>query len=240
VREATAEAETRLENLEELINALTDYESKQPEPSLEGFLEKTALFNDTDKFSEHGLVTLMTLHSAKGLEFPVVFMVGLEEGLFPHLRTIEADDADGMEEERRLFYVGMTRAQERLFLFHARRRQLRGMFYSTDPSRFLEELPAENLQEEFARHVGSKLPRTDKKKRHHEFEDEFEKADIEVWDSEAEVSWKRGLKVRHPSFGEGVVEKVEGTEDKIKLIVKFKSGAYKKLMARFAKLELLG
>ncbi len=251
VKEATAEAEGRLENLEELINAITDYETKQPEPSLEGFLEKTALFNDTDKFSEEGLVTLMTLHSAKGLEFPVVFMVGLEEGLFPHMRTIEADDPDGMEEERRLFYVGMTRARERLYLFNARRRQMRGLYYTTDPSRFLEELPAENLKVEWSRSgetsafakatADEKVPHKLRKKREHqELEEEFERNEIEVWDSEQEVSWKRGLKVRHPTFGEGVVEKVEGTEDKIKLIVNFKSAGYKKLMVKFAKLEVLG
>ncbi len=242
-QEATSEAEARLENLEELINAIAEYEASQPEPTLEGFLEKTALFQDTEKFSEQGLVTLMTMHSAKGLEFPVVLIVGLEEGMFPHYRSIEEDDPDEMEEERRLCYVGMTRARQRLYLFRASRRLIRGAITDTEPSRFLDEIPAEHLQV-IHKHRAKLIKKIHVRKlTEPQAESGYDDSDMdspEIWDPELEVAWKRGLKVNHPTFGQGVIEKVEGTEDKIKLIVKFKSAGLKKLMAKFAKLEIVG
>jgi len=240
-QEATAEAEARLENLEELINAVAEYEDAQPEPTLEGFLEKTALFQDTEKFSEQGLVTLMTMHSAKGLEFPVVLIVGLEEGMFPHYRSIEDDDPDEMEEERRLCYVGMTRAKQRLYLFCAGRRLIRGAIMDTEPSRFLDEIPVEHLQIQRKRRAKLIKKFRGRKGKEPEAESGYDDSDMdspEIWDPELEVAWKRGLKVTHPTFGQGVIEKVEGTEEKIKLVVKFKSGERKKLIAKFAKLEI--
>lgn len=244
IKEGTVESEARLGNLEELINAFAEYEAKEKEPSLEGFLEKSALFQDTEKFSEKGMVTLMTLHSAKGLEFPAVFIVGLEEGVFPHIRALEEEELnpDEIEEERRLCYVGMTRARQKLFLFYSAQRMMRGQFLESAPSRFLTEIPEEHLQIEHKRKA--KLIKSEKIERRKEkrpiIEAEFEDSQIEVWDSELEISWKKGVKVRHPKFGEGVVEKVEGSEDKIKLVVKFKSGDKKKLMAKHARLEIIG
>ena len=238
-REQTAEAMARIENLEELINAIAEYEQSEGNPSLEGFLERCALFQDIDRFSEEGLVSLMTLHSAKGLEFPVVFIVGLEEGLCPHIRALEEGDEDELEEERRLFYVGMTRAKKELYLFWARSRRFRGAGFYTEPSRFLDELPAKHIKLERA------------KKRAHTVstswfsqvaKDEFQPEDFNdagVWDSELEICWRPGLVVRHPTFGEGVIERIEGSEEKIKLVVRFKQAGKKKLVAKYAHLELV-
>ena len=143
--ERTIEAQGRLENLEELVGVAREYEAsgsaEGDEPSLEEFLQQVALFSDQDELrDEDGVVTLMTLHNAKGLEFPVVFIIGFEEGVFPHMRAIEAGD---VEEERRLCYVGVTRAMRRLYLTHARVRSLYGARDWNVPSRFLDEIPDE-------------------------------------------------------------------------------------------------
>jgi DNA helicase II / ATP-dependent DNA helicase PcrA len=139
--EDTVEAESRLENLEELINAAREYERVEPEPTLEGFLQEQALYSDQDSLtSEGGSVTLMTLHNAKGLEFGHVFVVGMEEGTFPHARSL---DEHNLEEERRLAYVGITRARETLTLTHAKLRSSWGEREYRMPSRFLSEIPDE-------------------------------------------------------------------------------------------------
>jgi DNA helicase-2/ATP-dependent DNA helicase PcrA len=139
--EDTIEAESRLENLEELINAAREYERFDPEPTLEGFLQEQALYSDQDSLtSEGGRVTLMTLHNAKGLEFGHVFVVGMEEGTFPHARSL---DEHNLEEERRLAYVGITRARETLTLTHAKLRSSWGEREYRMPSRFLSEIPDE-------------------------------------------------------------------------------------------------
>jgi len=124
-QERSPEAEARLENLEELIAAAEDYTHSQPAPTLEGFLDGVALMSDIDELKdEASRVTLMTLHSAKGLEFPVVFMTGMEEGIFPHARSM--NEQEEIEEERRLCYVGLTRARERLYLSYALHRRVHG------------------------------------------------------------------------------------------------------------------
>jgi hypothetical protein len=139
--EDTVESESRLENLEELINAAREYERVEPEPTLAGFLQEQALYSDQDSLtSEGGSVTLMTLHNAKGLEFSHVFVVGMEEGTFPHARSL---DEHNLEEERRLAYVGITRAKETLTLTHARLRSSWGEREYRMPSRFLSEIPDE-------------------------------------------------------------------------------------------------
>jgi DNA helicase-2/ATP-dependent DNA helicase PcrA len=139
--EDTIEAESRLENLEELTNAAREYERVEPEPTLGGFLQEQALYSDSDSLgSEGGSVTLMTLHNAKGLEFAHVFVVGMEEGTFPHARSL---DEHNLEEERRLAYVGITRARETLTLTHARLRSSWGEREYRMPSRFLSEIPDE-------------------------------------------------------------------------------------------------
>jgi DNA helicase II / ATP-dependent DNA helicase PcrA len=136
----TLEAEGRLENLEEFVGVAGEYDRRATEPSLDGFLQEISLYTDVDAYAETGqLITLMTLHNAKGLEFPVVFIGGLEEGVFPHQRSL---DEQNIEEERRLAYVGITRAMERLYLVHARARSLWGAAQYNLPSRFLGEIPA--------------------------------------------------------------------------------------------------
>ncbi len=142
--ERTIEAQGRMENLQELVSAAQEYQATAAEPSLSGFLQEISLYSDQDAIrGEQSLVTLMTLHNAKGLEFRAVFMIGLEEGLFPHARSIEEQ---GLEEERRLAYVGMTRAKERLVLTHASARSLYGSRSYNLPSRFLDELPDDKVE----------------------------------------------------------------------------------------------
>ena len=142
------EAEGKIENLEELVGVAREYEASADEPSLSSFLQEISLYSDQDALRDGdgaGQVTLMTLHNAKGLEFRAVFMLGMEEGIFPHSRSIEEAD---VEEERRLCYVGMTRAKERLTMLHAARRSLYGRSDANLPSRFLDELPEEGVERE--------------------------------------------------------------------------------------------
>src|SRR5262249_4596474 len=138
--ERTIEAQGRIENLQELVGVAREYQENADEPSLSHFLQEISLYSDQDAIrGEESLVTLMTLHNAKGLEFRAVYLIGMEEGIFPHSRSIEEQ---GVEEERRLCYVGMTRAQELLTLTHASSRSLWGARGYNLPSRFLDELPA--------------------------------------------------------------------------------------------------
>ena len=131
-----------MENLNELINAMQEFDS------LTGFLEHIALVMDGDTEAENGEVTLMTLHAAKGLEFDTIFMPGWEEGIFPSQRTIDENGAVGLEEERRLAYVGITRARKLVHISYAGSRRIHGQWQSAIPSRFLQELPADSIIEE--------------------------------------------------------------------------------------------
>jgi DNA helicase-2/ATP-dependent DNA helicase PcrA len=142
------DAEGRLENLTELINAMQDFDS------LQGFLEHIALVTDGDADPEHGEVTLMTLHAAKGLEFDAVFLPGWEEGVFPSQRTMDENGAVGLEEERSLAYVGITRARRDLFISFANSRRIHGQWQSSIPSRFVQELPPENIIEDMEQGMG--------------------------------------------------------------------------------------
>ncbi|HVF29768.1 MAG TPA: UvrD-helicase domain-containing protein, partial [Pyrinomonadaceae bacterium] len=142
--ENTDEAEARLENLEELVNAAVDYDSSE-DLGLRDFIDHAALTADTDKYDRNALVTLMTVHSAKGLEFPVVFLVGLEDGVFPHSRSLS--DEKEMEEERRLAYVAITRAEKILYVTHSMRRRVYGEEIAAEPSQFLNEMPLELIED---------------------------------------------------------------------------------------------
>jgi DNA helicase-2/ATP-dependent DNA helicase PcrA len=142
--EGTDESEARLENLEELVNAAADYD-KQQESGLRDFIDHAALTSDTDKFDRNASVTLMTVHSAKGLEFPIVFLVGLEDGIFPHSRSI--NDPKELEEERRLAYVAITRAEKILYASHSMRRRVYGEEIAAEPSQFLNELPLDLIED---------------------------------------------------------------------------------------------
>jgi DNA helicase-2/ATP-dependent DNA helicase PcrA len=142
--EDSDEAEARLENLEELVNAAVDYD-KSDELGLRDFIDHAALTADTDKYDRNARVTMMTVHSAKGLEFPIVFLVGLEDGVFPHSRSL--NDEKEMEEERRLAYVAITRAEKILYVTHSMRRRVYGEEMAAEPSQFLNEMPLELIED---------------------------------------------------------------------------------------------
>ncbi len=142
--ENTDESEARLENLEELVNAAVDYD-KMEDASLRDFIDHAALTSDTDALDANARVTMMTIHSAKGLEFPVVFLVGLEDGIFPHSRSI--NDPNELEEERRLAYVAITRAEKMLYITHAMRRRVFGEEIAAEPSQFLNEMPLDLIED---------------------------------------------------------------------------------------------
>jgi DNA helicase-2/ATP-dependent DNA helicase PcrA len=190
--ERTIEARGRVENLQELVGVAQEYEEQAQEPSLSGFLQEISLYSDQDALREQeSLVTLMTLHNAKGLEFGAVFLIGMEEGIFPHSRSIEEQ---GVEEERRLAYVGMTRAKERLTLTHAATRTLFGTRAHNLPSRFLDELPQGEIVRERLRPFSwsASSPATPT------FEARADAPELATGDS-----------VRHATLGEGVVVSIE-------------------------------
>ena len=146
-QEQTKESENRFENLMEFIGVAMEFEKENADNTLADFLDSIALVSDVDKLDDsEEAVTLMTMHSAKGLEFEVVFLVGMEEGLFPSKRSIEEDDA--VEEERRLCYVGITRAKKKLYITNTKKRTLYGTTTFSMPSRFIDELPSEVLDED--------------------------------------------------------------------------------------------
>jgi DNA helicase-2/ATP-dependent DNA helicase PcrA len=221
-REDTQESQDRLENLAELLGAAADYEARDEAPSLAGFLDRAALLSETDRLRDDVPVLLMTLHAAKGLEFESVFLVGLEEGLLPHSRSLS--DEPALEEERRLCYVGMTRAMERLHLSWARSRQVFGQRRVTEPSRFLAEIPEDGLDRQ-----GELLRRSPRPG----------VALRPAAPAAPADAMRPGVRVRHPLFGVGTVLRREGDGDGLKVTVSFPGVGAKKLVARFAGLELV-
>jgi DNA helicase-2/ATP-dependent DNA helicase PcrA len=237
----------RLENLEQLQAAVEEFCEANPEAGLSGFLEQVALVADLER-GEVGTpsITLMTLHAAKGLEFKVVFMIGMEERLFPHVRAL--DDLDGMEEERRLCYVGMTRARERLYLLHARRRHLFGQEQANLASRFLKDIPGELLEDQghgswglgpAATSSRTSRPAAAAPALHNlsAVSAALDEVELVPEPSEEYGGVFVGMRVRHAKFGVGTIRKIEGQGDDQKLVVWFTTAGPKKLMARFAGLE---
>jgi DNA helicase-2/ATP-dependent DNA helicase PcrA len=223
--ERTIEARGRVENLEELVGVAREYDSAATEPSLSGFLQEISLYSDQDAIRDDpddtGQVTLMTLHTAKGLEFRAVFMIGMEEGIFPHSRSIEENT---LEEERRLCYVGMTRAQERLTLTHAMRRNLYGRYDANLPSRFLDELP--NLGVERERLRPASWSGYGRQAVQREFAPRENVPDLSTGDA-----------VRHGTLGTGIVTRIEAGGV---VTVRFEDGNERRLMLEYAPLERLG
>ena len=255
--ESEIEAQARIENIDELLNKVVAYEEvceEHDEPvTLSGFLEEVALVADIDNLDENSdYVVLMTLHSAKGLEFPRVYLAGMEDGLFPSYMTVTADDPDELEEERRLCYVGITRAQSELTMTCARRRMVRGETQYNKMSRFLKEVPLELIS------TGNKFSGNGKSLTDHaDYEEPERKTDYQIarqaFKTKAFAAVQQGKsfgkpaggkleygvgdRVRHIKFGEGtVLSIVEGGRD-YEVTVNFDGPGTKKMFAAFAKLQ---
>src|SRR5207247_5148069 len=219
------ESEARLENLEELIAAAEDYTHATEGATLEGFLDSVALMSDIDELKDaDSRVTLMTLHSAKGLEFPAVFLTGLEEGVFPHSRSM--DDSEELEEERRLFYVGVTRAEQRLWLSYALHRRIQG-YGVGEPSRFLLEVPEDQmmlLNASRSEPAGGRA------------------GAVAVPPAAAvddDLPFRVGAKLRHARWGEGLLVGIQREGSDIIATVHFASVGRKRLSLEYAHLEEL-
>ena len=246
------DSQSRIENLMELVSASREYEGREPEASLGGFTDKLSLLSEVDEGqgSMDARIWLMTMHAAKGLEFPTVIIAGLEEGVFPHSRAFEEEDE--MDEERRLCYVGMTRARSQLVLTGAARRRVFGEYQPMEPSRFMDEVPPQLLeriepvfqtssyQSSFGglgranpygrsgSRGGAYRERT-REEPSYSYEDE---------DQSSLLGLRLGAKVRHPQFGVGTILSVEALADDVKLVVRFAVGP-KTLRAKYAKLEMV-
>jgi DNA helicase-2/ATP-dependent DNA helicase PcrA len=242
--EGTEESESRIENIRELLTAAE--ESHERGETLREFLDHAALVSDQDAYDEASPISLMTLHTAKGLEFPVVLIMGLEDGLFPHSRSI--GEAPQLEEERRLFYVGMTRAEHKLYLTSARFRRYFGNMDQqiSEPSRFLAEIPQELVEE-----VGERRRKPAMR---------YEGTSYDTVDAVMKVlgggdkrsapayrppepkkksggAWALGTRVKHAKYGYGTILRTEGSGDDLKLTVSFISHGLKKMIAKYAELE---
>jgi DNA helicase-2/ATP-dependent DNA helicase PcrA len=234
------ESQDRQANLAELISAAADYEARDEAPSLQGFLDTVSLLSDVDKTKGDAPVVLLTFHAAKGLEFDNVFLVGLEEGLVPHVRT--RDDPEGLEEERRLCYVGMTRARRRLHLTWTSSRALYGQRRLSEPSRFLKEIDREHVVMTGGAARPTATPYARPLARPGSYRPDAPPPRLSspappAGRSAGEVDYRPGAKVRHPLFGVGTVLRSEGAGDDLKVTVSFMGVGAKRLVARFAGLE---
>ncbi|BAW96108.1 ATP-dependent DNA helicase II PcrA [[Synechococcus] sp. NIES-970] len=219
--QGTEEADSRVENISELYNAMLQFQEENEDGSLNGFLENASLASDLDNLDDEAQqVSLMTLHSAKGLEFPVVFLVGLEQGLFPHSRSL--DDPVALEEERRLCYVGLTRAQEQLFLSYTRERYMWGYREPAVASQFLAELPSD-LVTSNVKSLAKAAPQQEPKmmsisqKQRSQTKQVRQTAQRQV----IQQQWAVGDRVQHNVFGEGEVIKIFGDDQKMNLAIAF-------------------
>ena len=244
--EKTEEAEGRIENIDELLNKIVSYEESAEEPTLNELLEEIALVADIDNLeNDTEAVVIMTLHSAKGLEFPYVFMGGMEDGMFPSYMTIVADDQDELEEERRLCYVGITRAKKQLFLSAARKRMIRGQTQFNKVSRFINEIPRELLE------ITNGMSRFQRGGLSSLAEDQMKKAfqsrtpvmggnpykKQEVISPKVSLDYGVGDTVKHLKFGVGVVTEIRSGGKDYEVTVDFEKVGVKKMFASFAKLK---
>ena len=245
--EGTDEAEDRLENIDELLSKAAAYDESQEEPTLDGFLEEVALVADIDSLEEDtDHVLMMTLHSAKGLEIPVVFLVGMEDGMFPSYMSISSEDPLDLEEERRLCYVGITRAMQELTMTAARQRMVRGETHYNKVSRFVEDIPDELLATEEKRNMAD-VKREYRERQQTAYQQARENFRAKVFNPQQfQVKKADGLdytvgdRVRHIKFGEGTVKDiVEGGRD-YEVTVEFDRVGIKKMFASFAKLVKVG
>lgn len=257
-KDESPEAQARIENLEELDNAIAQFAKERGEEStLSSFLEEMALVSDVDSLNqEQNSVTMMTLHISKGLEFPFVFVVGVEENLFPSGRAAESESEEDIEEERRLAYVGMTRARQKLWLTYTKMRRVWGQEQFNPPSRFIKEIPANLISfkstadaPRFVSRYGdssgdlyeSKWGATASGSRNKARGDDFDDQSFPDYDNDGHSSagsgYTKGLRVRHPTFGVGTVYATEGTGDNLKVSVMFTDNTVKKFVVKYARLE---
>jgi len=231
------DAADRLENIQEFIRAT--YEFKEPaKESLSLFLDQVALVSDVDRMDDQkGAIPLMTVHLAKGLEFPIVFLVGMEEGLFPHTRSMDSDDE--IEEERRLCYVGMTRAMEKLYMVYASKRRIYGREQYNMPSRFLDEIDKDCVSKPY-KETYSHSYDYNKVKTSQINTTVYDECFDQRPEEEKSEGLKVGSKVAHPVFGNGVVQKVDGKGENQKVMVRFMNGQLKTLVVKYAQLKQLG
>mgnify|MGYP000543184671 FL=1 len=248
------EVEERRANIDELISKAATYEDGEETPTLSGFLEEVALVADIDNMDDNNnVVSLMTLHSAKGLEFPIVYLAGMEDGLFPSYMCIDSDDPSELEEERRLCYVGITRAKQKLIMSAAKVRMVRGETHMNKVSRFISEIPAE-LMVNSTQGPAHKIltsdgtdkdhfhlpPRKAGESRFQSFQHDVLKEDIfDKKPSAGNVGLGYGIgdKVRHIKFGTGTVEEIKNGGRDYEVTVDFENGGTKKMFASFAKLQ---
>ena len=248
-KEDTPEAEARISNLEELDNAIAQFEKERgDEASLSNYLEELTLASDLDKAdTTTSAITMMTLHISKGLEYPYVFIIGCEENLFPSLRGDEENPED-LEEERRLAYVGMTRAREKLWLTHTKIRRVWGQEQMNPPSRFLKEIPKELTQFSsaggdfqrprfIANHFGNQgSNQNDEDYAQTSYDDDYSQVTTPSSKSKGN-GYNKGQRVRHPTFGVGSIFSTEGADDNLKISVLFQDNTIKKFVAKYARLE---
>lgn len=243
--EGDEESQGRIENIDELLSKIVSYEEAcEDHPTLSGFLEEVALVADIDSLDENSdYVVLMTLHSAKGLEFPEIYLAGMEDGIFPSYMTITSDDPTDIEEERRLCYVGITRAEENLTMTCAKRRMIRGETQYNKTSRFLKEVPVYLLSTGFV--VEKPVYDTKKAEPYVQAKQAFKTKAFGITapsksfgvKSGDGLSYDVGDRVRHLKFGEGLVTGiVEGGRD-YEVTVSFDNVGVKKMFASFAKLQ---
>lgn len=226
---AGEDSEEKLANVEELINSAAEYDQEAESPSLADYLQRIALISDVDSYDEKaGAVSVMTLHAAKGLEFPAVAIIGVEDGLIPHVRS--SDSSQELEEERRLLFVGITRAKKKLALSYARNRTIQGVPMATIRSQFLRGL--EGLQCRSDRSDG--------------FKDDYEEEEEDAADPYYEEDegggyghFQRGQLVRHPKFGLGRIKEIQFNGEDTKVVVQFNNGSQKTLFLKYANLESL-
>ena len=248
------EVEERRANIDELISKAATYEDGEETPTLSGFLEEVALVADIDNMDDNNnVVSLMTLHSAKGLEFPIVYLAGMEDGLFPSYMCIDSDDPSELEEERRLCYVGITRAKQKLIMSAAKVRMVRGETHTNKVSRFISEIPAE-LMVNSTQGPAHKIltsdgtdkdhfhlpPRKAGESRFQSFQHDVLKEDIfDKKPSAGNVGLGYGIgdKVRHIKFGTGMVKEIKNGGRDYEVTVDFENGGTKKMFASFAKLQ---
>lgn len=244
--EGTEEALTRIQNIDEFVNKATVYAKQNPDGGLDGFLEEVALVADIDGYQESDeSVVLMTLHSAKGLEFPYVFMIGLEEGIFPGYRAVMYGGEKEIEEERRLCYVGITRAKEVLHLSHAKSRMQHGLTQYNPPSRFLKEIPAElvdmptrqisDMAKKYAMRDSMKIAPITTRSKNSPYAQSIKK-EIPA-PKDFVLDYQAGDKVRAPKYGIGTVKSIQNAGADFEVEVSFGEKGTKKFMAKLSKLK---